>query len=168
MEVIKELKDIRRNIPGTLAGVFGLDFAGDMVGGYLGIFMIVIGLPLLFIGWPAYLIWIAFTVLVGVILRVFVDMMKTVYFTLFYMSVEMPMEISEDHRQNVTKYLLHQKPTNLEEPPIDKGAQLAKVIPYVLKYREQGHTDAEISSFLVQYGWPQDLVAEAILRSRRG
>ena len=167
MEVIRDLKEIKRNVPGTLAGVFGLDFAGDMIIKYVVITMIVIAIPLAVFFWPAFIVWFIITMLVAVVLRIFVDMMKTVYFTLFYMSVTNPLEISEMYKNSVTNYLMH-KNVSGDTRTFDKGATLVKLIPYVLKYRQQGHSDTEISSFLVQYGWPQDLVNEAILRSRRG
>ncbi len=112
-EALPEIKNIRKNVPGALVGVFGFDFVGDLIGKYLVIAL----LPLIFLvvilgakfGWVPYAIFMVFTVLLIVAVDVVLDMVKIIYFTLFYMSITIPDKISKQYRSEVTNYLLSNK-----------------------------------------------------------
>jgi len=111
-EVLPRINDIRKNVPGALAGTFAIDFAGDAVAGYITAFMIlflIVGVivGILYNTWlPAIII---FVLIIGInfIIKILIDMVKTVYFTLFYMSITMPKRIVLQYRKEVTHYLLN-------------------------------------------------------------
>jgi len=111
-QTVPELKTIKNNIPGALAGVFGVDFVGGMA--VSSIFWILALLTVVIGGGCAWLLGVWSVLVVMIILDfgiliiagIFVDMVKTVYFSLFYISVSMPSEISKSYRAEVTNYLL--------------------------------------------------------------
>jgi hypothetical protein len=115
-EALPELKNIKNNVPGALAGSFGIDLAGDTLQGYIikyGIGLILAMFAAEYIlNQPAILkvIPIFVVLLIGfyVVTSIFVDMLKTVYFTLFYVSITMPDKILPEYKEEVTHYLTHQ------------------------------------------------------------
>lgn len=171
-EVLPDIKNLKNNVPGALAGAFGFDFAGDLIRGYITFFMFLFVIGGIAIGiylktWIPLIIIIMLIIAINVLIKIFVGMAKTVYFTLFYISVTMPMKIVPQYRQEVTHYLLHQsspQSSKLQETPEQK---INKLVPYIEQYRKQGYTDAQISSFLVKNGWPRDTVKEALKRSKK-
>ena len=170
-EAIPDIKNIKNNVPGALVGVFGIDFVGDMVRGYI------IGIAILLIVGVGGGIYLATNSLVGVgigiilalilhfVAGVFIDMVKTVYFTIFYTAVTMPEEIPEEYREEVTHYLTSVSGGRVgtpesEQQPIDPKAR--QLIPVVQQYKSQGRTDDEISSLLMEKGWSEEIVKKAI------
>jgi hypothetical protein len=119
-QALPELKNIKNNVPAALAGSFGVDLAGDALKGYTvkyGIILIIAmgaagyirNLPLIYKILPVIIV-----LLVGiyVFISIFVDMLKTVYFTLFYVSISMPDKIVPEYKEEVTHYLTHQTQQN--------------------------------------------------------
>jgi hypothetical protein len=169
MEVAKELKYIRNNIPAALAGVFGLDFAGDFVVGIFNslLFVIVFVSALvsaLISSWWPVLIALSLAVLLNAAFRILIDMIKTIYFTLFYMAVALPMHISEHSRAQVTRFLLHQQVEPEDLSTHKKEDYVRQLLPYIAQYKAQGYSEDEIVSFLLQYGWQEELVRQALAR----
>lgn len=170
-QALPELKNIKKNVPGALAGVFGFDFAGDAVKGLINLFglvLIIIGFAVFFINNTVIPLIIIILFLMGVylFLGIFVDMLKTVYFTLFYVSITMPMKILPEYRDEVTHYLIHGvSATAVEET---KAAQqfvdpkVNQLIPIVQGYKSQGHTDDQILSLLIKSGWSEETSIKAI------
>ncbi len=114
-EAFADIKHMRNNIPGALAGVFGIDFVTSIILGplffLLFLLAIIIGVPFtMFLGTPVVLVILLFLALIMVIIvSVGAGMLKTIYFTLFYVSVARPESISKEYRKDVTNYLLHKK-----------------------------------------------------------
>ena len=113
-EVLPEVKNIKNNVPGALTGVFGFDFVGDLARGYInGLFFIfiILGTAIWFFLHSGIPLAVIVILLVGfnIIAKIFIDMIKTVYFTLFYMSIVMPNKINSAYRKEVTNYLLYRK-----------------------------------------------------------
>ena len=129
MAVVPQLKQLRKNVPATLVGVFGIDFVGGVVNFvlfpvYVLLFALSLGLGFLMtfitsstiitigsfsFSWvpPLLILYLAF--LVGGILNKFVQAVKTIYFTIFYVSINRPAEITSDIRKDITNYLLMKK-----------------------------------------------------------
>ncbi len=170
-EVLPELKNIRKNATGALAGVLGFDFAGDLIRGYITAILIVFLIISVFVA-SAFNNWILFLVVLILVLAVnaaaktFIDMTKTIYFTLFYMAVTMPMKIKPEYRQEVTNYLLHretEKTVSVKETDEEK---INKLLPYIVDYRQQGYNDKDILKFLAENNWPEDIVKKALKKRR--
>ncbi|OPL18431.1 MAG: hypothetical protein AVO35_13360 [Candidatus Aegiribacteria sp. MLS_C] len=126
-EIAPDLKSLRENVPATLAGVFGLDFAGDAVkqllaglsfllvllsiaAGWLLSFVTGAGAVSLFSGaftisWIPTYITLFFVVLVFGIAGKLVESIKVIYFTVFYTSIKQPRNITEELREDLTHYL---------------------------------------------------------------
>ncbi|MFH1636834.1 MAG: hypothetical protein ABIB71_00235 [Candidatus Woesearchaeota archaeon] len=171
-EALPEIKNIKDNVPGALAGVFAMDFAGDMIRSYF----IFLGIVLFLLGAAAYFLlqtWIPLVVIlvifigIDMLIKMLVEMVKTVYFTLFYISVTMPMKIVPEYQEEVTHYLLHKDiPAENTAPKTPQNQQYVnQILPNVRQYRSQGYTDEQISSFLAQKGWPLDVIQEALKRA---
>ena len=126
-EIAPDLKSLKENVPATLAGVFGLDFAGDAVKKLLGgvAFLLVLlsvaagwllafvtdaGAVSLFSGavtisWIPTYITLFLAVLVSGIAGKLVESIKVIYFTVFYTSIKQPQNITEELREDLTHYL---------------------------------------------------------------
>ena len=170
-QALHELKDIKKNISGTLTGVFGFDFVGDVIKGYINLFgfiFIIIGFAVLFMTGNVITLIIIALFLIGanLVLRILVDMLKTVYFTLFYVSVIIPEKILPEYKTEVTHYLVHG--VSATEAARTKDAQqlvdpkVNQLIPIVQGYESQGHTDDQILSLLLKNGWSEDIIRKAI------
>ncbi|MFH1066263.1 MAG: hypothetical protein V1734_07170 [Nanoarchaeota archaeon] len=115
MEALPEIKNIRNNVPGALVGVFGFDFVGDLIGKYFALLFFLFAFIGVMIAVMFGGTWIPLVILLIIgfglmmLVNVFVGMVKTIYFTLFYMSLTMPKEISASYRDEVTNYLLSNK-----------------------------------------------------------
>lgn len=170
-EAISDIKNIKKNVPGALVGVLGIDFAGDLIRRYI------IGIVVLLIvgaGGGLYfathsLMAAGIGVIVALILYfvggIFIDMVKTVYFTIFYTAVTMPEEIPEKEREEVTHYLTSVSGGRVETPKSEQqfiDPKVRQLIPIVQQYKSQGYTDDKISSLLIEKGWPEDIVKKAI------
>ena len=126
-EIAPDLKSLRENVPATLAGVFGLDFAGDAVkqllaglsfllvllslaAGWLLSFVTDAGAISLFSGalsisWiPTYITLFLVTLVFGIAGKL-VESIKVIYFTVFYTSIKQPQNITEELREDLTHYL---------------------------------------------------------------
>lgn len=127
-EIAPEIKSLKANVPATLTGVFGLDFAGDAIktlllgmSAFLLILSIMVGWLLAFVtdagvmsfgetqgfafSWiPVYAAFFLATILFGVI-RKFIESIKVIYFTVFYTSIKQPGKIVESLRDDLTSYL---------------------------------------------------------------
>jgi hypothetical protein len=126
-EIVPDLKRLRENVPATLAGVFGIDFAGDAVKGiiygstlFLFLLSVALGWLLTFvtdaglvtfgssgfgISWiPVYAISFFMALVLGVTGKL-LESLKAIYFTVFYTSISHPDLIAEDMREDLTHYL---------------------------------------------------------------
>nr|QNO41191.1 hypothetical protein JNOLDJLP_00015 [Methanosarcinales archaeon ANME-2c ERB4]QNO41595.1 hypothetical protein OAEIHDOC_00015 [Methanosarcinales archaeon ANME-2c ERB4] len=170
-EAISDIKDIRNNVPGALVGVFGIDFVGDLVRGYIiGIAMLLIvgvggGLYLATHSLVAIGIGVILALILHFVAGIFIDMVKTVYFTIFYTAVTMPEEIPEEDREEVTHYLTSVSGEGIGTPKSEQqfiDPKARQLIPVVQQYKSQGYTDDKISSLLMEKGWSEEIVRKAI------
>lgn len=167
-EVLPELKDIKNNITGALAGVLGIGFAGDQIRGYITGFVFALALIGAIIGqytgfWAAFYFFLVLGIGIDLIAKILIDMIKTIYFTLFYMSVNMPMSIKEEYRKDVTQYLVNRTSTGSTSQPTETIDQkVTKLRPYIENYRKQGYNDKDIIKFLTQNNWPEEAVKKAL------
>ncbi|HLC91208.1 MAG TPA: hypothetical protein VJI15_05585 [Candidatus Nanoarchaeia archaeon] len=126
-DTIPDLKALKRNVPATLVGVFGIDFAGNILKvlvRYLVPFFLLLGLWIgtfdVFIsnyphtvikmfGFSFSLVPLFFTFFIDKILSTFVGVLvrstKTIYYTIFYTAVLQPKKLSPDIKKEVTRYL---------------------------------------------------------------
>ncbi len=122
---LPELKSMRANVPATLMGVFGVDFAGDalrrmMFLPYLLILAVGAGLGYLLgpvcpsiswkigghlICWLPPLVAIYLNVSIGGVLKACVESVKTIYFTIFYTTIMHSDEIPVEYRDQLMGYL---------------------------------------------------------------
>lgn len=109
-EALSDIKNLKNNVPASLVGALGIDFVGDAIRGYITFVFLLI----FFAGFGVYyftssaalmIIGIALAILFNFIAKIFVDMVKTVYFTIFYVVLTVPEEIPEGIREEVTNYL---------------------------------------------------------------
>jgi hypothetical protein len=134
-ESLPEIKAIRDNVPATLMGVFGVDFAGDtlrrlMFLPYLLILAIGAGLGYLLgpvfpaaswtlgghaICWVPPLLTLYLNFSIGGVLKACVESVKAIYFTIFYTSIMHGDQIPGEYREQLTGYLRMGAPA---EPPI--------------------------------------------------
>lgn len=166
-EVLPEIKNLKNNVPGALAGVFGFDFAGDMIRGYITSFMILFALIGVFIGiilktWTPLIIIIILLIGIDIIIKILIDMIKTVYFTLFYIAITMPTKIAPQYQKEVTHYLMQQSAIQSSKPKETPEQKINKLLPQIQRYRKQGYSDEKIRGFLVKNGWPEDVIKEAL------
>lgn len=125
MELVSKLKELKKNVPAALVGVFGIDFVGNIVGMILGLFYIVIlafsvaigylvlpSIPTtavtfsgLTFSWVPVLIGLYIAVVIGESLARFVESIKVIYFTIFYTSITQPTKIIPSIKKDVTSYL---------------------------------------------------------------
>jgi hypothetical protein len=169
-QVLPEIKNIKNNVPGALAGVFGFDFVGDLIGGYLfavSFLFIMIGviIGVILNVWIPLLVIIALLIAIIIGLKILVDMVKTVYFTLFYIAITMPMKIPQKYRKEVTNYLKYQAASQSSKPKETREQKITKLLPHIKRYRKQGYSNAKIQSFLIKNGWPESVIKEALKRS---
>ncbi len=112
-QALDELKNIRSNVPAALTGVFGFDFVGNALKSsliWLGILFIAFGFVVFFLNYSLTPLLVLIMLWIGIYLTVgiFVDMIKTIYFTLFYVEITMPMEVVPGFKEEVTNYLKYQ------------------------------------------------------------
>jgi hypothetical protein len=121
-EALSDIQNIKKNVPGALVGVLGIDFVGDLIRGYIiGIFVLLTigvgGGVLIVTGSFAYAaIIIVVAVVIYFLWSILIDMVKTVYFTLFYIAVTRPEEIPEKEREEATHYLTGVTGGRIEPP----------------------------------------------------
>jgi hypothetical protein len=114
-KAIPELKTLKHNVPATLTGMFALDFAGDLavriINGILILFFFLGVFFGVFIGsWIPVVVMLVLLIGFNLLAKIFLDMLKTVYFTLFYVAVAMPKEVPKEYRDEVLRYLQREKP----------------------------------------------------------
>lgn len=128
-EIPTKLKMIKHNIPQSLVGILGIDVVGSVfvsLFGFIQLPSILIGFgvgnfakgifpssylftlplkePLTFNVLPLFII-LFFTTTFVTFLNCLVQLVKTTYFTTFYVSITRPEEISPEIREEVTEYL---------------------------------------------------------------
>lgn len=126
LDLAPQLQGLRKNIPATLAGVFGIDFAGNVVLQALSVFrwacfalavwlgyvlapviphtaITVFGLSF---SWLPILLMLYLLAVIAGIVRNIIDSIKIIYFTIFYTSITRPASIRKDMRSELTSYLL--------------------------------------------------------------
>jgi ABC-type multidrug transport system fused ATPase/permease subunit len=137
-EIAPDLKSLKKNVPATLTGVFGLDFAGDTVKGFLYGFALMLTLLSLVAGWllafvtsagvvsfgsgagfafswiPVYITIFIIAIVLGLIGKL-VESIKVIYFTVFYTSIKQPERIAPKMRKDLTHYLKLQEEEEIQE-----------------------------------------------------
>jgi len=128
-EIVPEIKELKNNVPATLAGVFGIDFAGNVISSllapfYLLMFAISVGLGYLLamfteatnvviydisFSWAPVLLGFYLMFVFGGVVKKAVESVKVIYFTIFYTSLTRPEMITPDIRGEITRYLLIKK-----------------------------------------------------------
>src|SRR3989344_721933 len=120
VDTLPEINNIRKNVPGALAGVFGIDFVGNVALGYVWMILLIpffiMAFMLGFLNATYLVVPLALWVIIGIGLAIaagiYIGMVKTVYFALFYVTVTRPEDIAPAYRSEVTNYLLSQKRPN--------------------------------------------------------
>jgi len=181
-ELVPQLKALRYNVPATLAGVFGIDFVGNVIGMilapiYLIFLAISVGIGYLIslfteatvitignfsFSWVPILIMMYIIMILGGILKIFVESIKVIYFTIFYTSITRPMVITPSIRNEVTNYLLMKKSDFVPntQPPASQQytTQLAS---YISQYLNSGYNAQQIQQFLVSKGYSETEIQKA-------
>ena len=117
VDTLPEINNIRKNVPGALAGVFGIDFVGNVAMGYVWFILLIPFFILLFamVAFQAgYLfiplvLWIILSLGLAIAASIYIGMVKTIYFALLYVAVTRPRDIAPAYRSEVTGYLLSQR-----------------------------------------------------------
>lgn len=124
-ESLPEIRAIRENVPATLAGVFGIDFAGDALRGLLFLpylLVLAIGAGLGYqlatsfpsvswtigghtICWVPVLAALYLNFALGGVLKACVESVKAIYFTIFYTTIMHEDQIPEAYRDQLMGYL---------------------------------------------------------------
>lgn len=125
-DAVPKLKQMKNNIPASLAGAFGFDMIGDAISSfslliYVGIFgagagisfalgsIVPVGLRTTLGGHQLFLLPAMFSLFfchyIGSFIKISATSLKAIYFSIFYTSINRPLEIDEQYRDNVTNYL---------------------------------------------------------------
>ncbi len=110
-QAVPELKNLRKNIPGAVAGTLGFDFVGGIALMYINIILIIVTILVGLFGFFTLGSYVPLAVMIilligiNIVLAPMVHMLKTIYFTLLYVSVTMPGKISPKYRKEVTHYI---------------------------------------------------------------
>lgn len=183
-ETVPGIKMLQDNVPATLTGVFGIDFAGGVISSilvpiYLLFLAVGVGIGSLVslatestvvtafgvsFSWVPVFVMLYLVFLLGGVVKKIVESVKVIYFTIFYVAITRPKEITAIPKEDVTHYLL-----------MDKSARVAQELPAenpssgdphldsaVRRYLEQGNTSERISAFLVSKGYSVDEVDAAL------
>lgn len=180
-EVVGELKELKRNVPAAIVGVLGFDLFGSVARSLVfGVWVILglvgIGLPLFFFGVnPVTFILTLLTLTVIIISSAIISKMvigaKSVYFTLFYMALVRPHEISASMSDACTNLLpLEVAQRAVKTPAGDETTSHeqapAPLIEAVRAMRSRGGTEEQISTFLAQKGYSQAIIKDSLERTR--
>jgi|SRR5579883_137622 len=210
-QVVPHLRDLKKNVPATLAGAFGFDFFGNAISAliwflHLGIFAfgLLIGLgsgymvpvwaattvpPALSPGIlgshahiflvPVY-VCILFSTLLNRSIKIFVSSLKDTYFTVFYTSINHPLDIRADMRDRVTHYLNFQDasysqslrtmfaqkfPVLAAKPtpaPVPDAVAAANIETVVQGDAESSHTPEQMREFLKAKGYSEEKIASVL------
>ena len=142
-EIIPEMKSLKKNIPATLVGVFGIDFVGNVVNNAFKFFKFFGFLLALFIGYfiaqrtdfcvihipwftnvfgqeykfcwvPLFLIFFIISIFKA-ILKNIIDSIKIIYFTIFYTAIRLPDSISPEMKDELNSFLLMKETSSSAE-----------------------------------------------------
>ena len=180
-EVVGELKELKRNVPAAIVGALGFDLFGSVArslifGVWLILGLIGIGLPLFFFGvnpitFTLTLLTLTIIVVSSAIISKVVIGAKSVYFTLFYMALVRPHEISASMSDACTNLLpvevaqrAIKTPTNTQNMTPEQAP--APLVEAVRGMRSKGGTEEQISSFLTQKGYSQEIIRDSLERTR--
>ncbi|OQX71136.1 hypothetical protein B6D52_02470 [Candidatus Parcubacteria bacterium 4484_255] len=182
-EIIPEIKSLKTNVPATLAGVFGIDFVGNVTGWLFGgIFfvslLISVGIGYLIsmfteatvitigsfsFSWvPVFIMLFLVSIIAGVYKKI-LESIKVIYFTIFYTSIMRPMNISQELRGELTNYLLMQKSDfALHQKPTPNQQYIDKLSNYIRQYENSGYSEQQIKQFLASKGYSERDINSAI------
>jgi hypothetical protein len=181
-EIIPRLKSLKTNVPATLTGVFGIDFVGNVVGSlmmlvYIIFILIGIGIGYLIsltttttvitlsgfsFSWVPVLVMLYIIFIFGGIFGKFVESIKVIYFTIFYTSINHPMNISKEFKYELTHYLLMEESDFAEEKPkTERDKYIKNLADYISQYKNSGHTEKQIYEFLLSNKYSKKDVNEA-------
>jgi hypothetical protein len=124
-DAVPKLKTLKKNVPANLAGVFGIDFVGNVIGRILSpIYLLVLALSVwggmfmtstspdtsvivfgIQFSWVPVAIASYIILVLGGWLKKFVHSIKVIYFTIFYTSIMMPGKIKGSMKKELTHYL---------------------------------------------------------------
>jgi len=180
-ELLPQLKHLKNNVPATLAGVFGIDFAGNVIGGllfpiYLFLLAISVGIGYLIsltttataitfgtfsFSWVPVFITLYIIFIVGGIFRKIVESIKVIYFTIFYASITRPNEITKDVRKEVTNYLLMKEPYfGKTEKELDTS-YIKQLEEYISQALKKGYAKNQLREHLISKGYPKEDIDKA-------
>ncbi len=128
-EIIPNVKNLGKNVPAALVGVFGIDFAGNVIHLLIAPFYLACLIISVFLGylislftqttvikffpihfsWVPPFIFIYIAIIIGWIIKLLVEAVKIIYFTIFYTSITRPNSIIPSIREEITNYLLMKK-----------------------------------------------------------
>ena len=199
-EATSRLKTMKENIPAALSGVLGMDilgglftslisilgFVGFLVGGGIGYFLHS-ALPnswehTLSPGHVVNLFPLFCCLFISAFISAFViaaaNGLKSIYYSIFYASLNKPLEISQEYREQVTHYLnfnnqlkgydFFAKFKVKEEKALQMSAHAEfdqEVVDKIKKAYEsnlsKGHGPEKVEAFLISKGFKADLVSFA-------
>jgi len=127
-EIVPDIKKLKNNVPATLMGVFGLDFAGKALASlFNGIYLIAlvasVGLGYLMaefgilsstvftidtfsFSWVPILAMMYVVMIIGGVYKKVVESVKIIYFTIFYTAIQRPKELIPEIKKGVASYLM--------------------------------------------------------------
>ena len=158
-QCIVNIKSLKTNVPATLVGVFGIDFAGNIVSS----FVLMIGLPAIVIGIlisyflssliPIFIILFIMVVISNIVNK-FVQSVKVIYFTILYTSINRPKDISKDISQDITNYLLMKEGDFEIKKPQNNASNKynSELESWVKNYLSSGYSKEKIKKILLENG----------------
>jgi len=180
-ELVPQIKALKNNVPATLAGVFGIDFVGNVVHTVvvpIYLLMIVISLgvgygialitettavtigPITF-SWVPVVLMIFIVAIIANIISIFVQSTKVIYFTIFYTSITRPTEIDHSMRGEMTHYLLMDKEVAPAKGKEKLSEHAQKLVDYIDTHMK--HSSAkEIKKFLIEHKHPEKDIEAAL------
>jgi hypothetical protein len=197
-EVPAKLKLLRKNAPEALTGILGFDVAGGILGKAFGILF----LPFIFLGifagvygqkylpgsWAvhstdgsgSFNILIIFILLFissifTCMLNSIVHLVKSSYFTIFYVALTRPEVVHKDLREHISHYLDTDDRTehydffsNLDDSKEESGNdEVEKMAHIILKNVQKGKLDKDVAKLLVKKGKAKEAVKKALLFYRK-
>jgi len=186
-EMVPELKALKNNVPATLMGVFGIDFAGDVIKtlfNSIKILLLIISVGIGYLislktqttvitlfgfsfSWVPVLIMMYIIFLISGIFTKLVESVKVIYFTIFYTSVTRPMIIIGSMRDELTHYLLMQQSDFASQPiPTPQTQYINQLADYIKQYESKGYSEQEIKKFLVSKSYSEKDINSAINKTR--
>ncbi len=183
-DVIPKIKTFKDHLAATFTGVFALDYLRTLISKLFSflLFVLIISFALKFkdttittelIFENAYrtslfLFYIYLLFLFSAALNIFIDFLKTTYFTIFYTSIARPMEIKEDIQKDLTNYLFKEDEFKINKKNSKKNytekeeEYIKKLSDYVERYFNSGSSEEKIKKYLLSKGFKEKYVDEAI------